>query len=84
MKESKESNPKKVSRSTTKDSSQANPSRKVVYTIIEREGSDKNFWLRVGTAFTNRDDSLTVYLNALPTNNRLHIRDAPDSVQSYE
>lgn len=49
--------------------------RQAVYTIIERENSDRSYWLRVGTAFFNRDNSLTVYLNALPTNNRLHIRD---------
>ncbi|MCK6510207.1 hypothetical protein L6R29_09605 [Myxococcota bacterium] len=51
--------------------------RQAVYTIIERENSDRGYWLRVGTAFFNRDNSLTVYLNALPTNSRLHIRDEP-------
>jgi len=82
MKDQRENYPQENHRNTARDSSQSKPSRKVVYTIIEREGQEKNFWLRVGTAFTNRDDSLTVYLNALPTNNRLHIRDAPDSVQN--
>lgn len=52
--------------------------RKAVYTIIDRENSQKSYWLRLGTAYVNRDESLTVYLNALPTNNRLHIRDMPD------
>ena len=53
--------------------------RKAVYTIIDREGNSKSYWLRLGTAYVNRDESLTVYLNALPVNNRLHIRDFPDN-----
>jgi hypothetical protein len=53
--------------------------RKAVYTIINREGVERGYWLRLGTAFINRDDSLTVYLNALPVNNRLHIRDVDNS-----
>ena len=48
--------------------------RKAVYTIIEiAEG--KNVWRPVGSAFVNRDDSLTVLLDALPVNGRLHIRE---------
>lgn len=53
---------------------------KAVYTIIEQENRD-DFWMRLGTAFVNRDNSLTVVLNALPTNNRLHIREQPRSRQ---
>ena len=45
-----------------------------VYTIIEKEGFDKSFWVRVGACFTNRDGSYNVFLDALPTNGRLHIR----------
>ncbi len=52
--------------------------RKAVYTIIDREGSTRSYWIRLGTAFINRDDSLSVYLNALPVNNKLHIRDMPE------
>lgn len=50
---------------------------KVVYTIVERgEGEQKRaIWLRVGTAWPNRDDSLRVKLDAAPTNGELHIRD---------
>lgn len=54
------------------------PKRKAVYTIINREGSTRSYWIRLGTAFINRDDSLSVYLNALPVNNKLHIRDMPE------
>ncbi len=50
-------------------------SMKAVYTVIERPGSPKPFWLRIGAAFTNRDGSLTVRLSALPMNGALQIRD---------
>jgi hypothetical protein len=45
-----------------------------VFTIIEKEGFEKKFWVRVGACFTNRDGSFNVLLDALPTNGRLHIR----------
>ena len=47
---------------------------KDVYTIVEKE-NDKNIWIRIGTAFVNKDDSLTISLNALPTNGKLHVRE---------
>jgi hypothetical protein len=53
----------------------AKAKRKVVYTIIE--SGEKSFWREIGCAFVNRDDSLTVLLDALPVNGRLHIRDKP-------
>ncbi|MCB9638988.1 MAG: hypothetical protein H6727_08820 [Myxococcales bacterium] len=59
------------------DDARQERTRQAVYTIIDQKNSDKGYWLRIGTAFFNRDNSLTVYLNALPTNNRLHIRDEP-------
>lgn len=46
-----------------------------VYTIVEREGNEKSFWVKIGACFTNRDGSLNVYLDALPTNGRLQIRE---------
>jgi hypothetical protein len=49
---------------------------KVVYTIVEKHGQpEKKFWVRVGSAFVNRDQSLNVRLDAMPTNGTLHIRD---------
>ncbi len=45
-----------------------------VYAIIERSG--KNYWLKVGAAFTNRDGSINLYLDALPVgSNRLQVRE---------
>jgi hypothetical protein len=43
-----------------------------VFTIVERNG--KSFWVRIGTAFVNKDGSETVYLDALPVNGKLQIR----------
>lgn len=52
------------------------PTWKAVYTVIESSGrSERPLWLRIGTAFVNRDGSLNVKLNALPVNGTLHIRD---------
>ena len=45
-----------------------------VYTIVEKEGMDKSFWVKVGACFTNRDGSFNVFLDALPTNGKLQIR----------
>lgn len=45
-----------------------------VYAVVPKpEGKD--VWLRVGSAFPNRDGSLTVLLDAIPTNGRLQIRE---------
>jgi len=45
-----------------------------VYTVLKRD-EGKDFWQRIGVAFINRDGSMNVILNALPTNGRLHIRE---------
>ena len=34
----------------------------------------KTWWMRVGSAFTNRDGSTNVYLSAYPTSGKLQIR----------
>ena len=46
---------------------------RVVYTIIER--NQRKIWVRIGAAFSNRDGSVNVLLDAMPTNGRLQIRD---------
>lgn len=46
---------------------------KVAYVVTER--GDKSYWNRIGVAFTNRDGSLNVKLDAFPANGALHIRD---------
>ncbi len=52
-----------------------------VFAIIERKDASKPaFWLKVGSAFTNRDGSLTLYLDAFPiATNKLHVRESRPS-----
>ncbi len=49
--------------------------RLAVYTIVEKQGLEKPFWVRIGAGFPNRDGSLNLYLDALPTNGKIHIRE---------
>jgi len=47
-----------------------------VYAVIERKEGMKPWWMKVGVAFTNRDGSLTLALDAFPTGtNRLQVRE---------
>ncbi|MBI5548155.1 MAG: hypothetical protein HY901_30105 [Deltaproteobacteria bacterium] len=46
-----------------------------VFTIVEGEG-EKALWRRVGSGFVNRDGSYNLYLDALPVNGRLHMRES--------
>jgi len=48
---------------------------KPVYSVVDRGADRKPFWLRLGAAFTNRDGSMTVLLDAYPKDGRLQIRD---------
>ena len=54
---------------------QANKSHKAVYTIVDRQRDGKKYWLRIGSAFENRDGSMNLYLDAMPTNGTLQIRE---------
>ena len=58
--------------------------RKAVYTVIERTDGEtkKSFWVRIGAAFTNRDGSYTVKLDALPVNGMLQVRDWTERAKS--
>jgi hypothetical protein len=51
---------------------------KDVYTIMDakaKEGKEKSVWTKIGSAFDNKDGSLNIYLNALPLNGKLQIRE---------
>lgn len=41
--------------------------------VTRKEG--EAFWKEVGAAFTNADDSINIYLDAMPVNGKLQIRD---------
>jgi len=44
------------------------------YTVTER--GDRTFWTRIGVAFTNRDGSINVKLDAVPVSGMLCLRSA--------
>jgi hypothetical protein len=40
------------------------------------QGKDnKTYWMRMGIGFVNKDNSINVFLDGLPTNGKLQIRD---------
>ena len=54
---------------------------KDVFHIVERSSSgkelEKSIWTKVGVAFVNRDQSLSVMLDVIPLDGKLHIRERP-------
>ncbi len=64
--------------SSARPEAQPPAKRLAVYTIIEKPGSDRSFWTRIGYAWVNRDQSINIQLDALPMNGRLHVREAPE------
>ena len=50
--------------------------KKKVLCPVTKEG--KTYWMKMGIAFVNKDNSLNVYLDCLPTNGKLHVRDWDD------
>lgn len=50
---------------------------KDVFTITEYGEGEKNKkqFTRIGIGFVNKDGSINVILDALPTNGRIHVRD---------
>jgi len=48
-----------------------------VFSPVESSKEPKRtFWLRVGNAYVNRDGSINVYLDAMPMNGRLQLRES--------
>ena len=51
-------------------------SHKNVYAIVKsKKEGQKDFWLQIGTCVDNKDGSCNVYLNALPLDGVLNIRE---------
>jgi hypothetical protein len=49
-----------------------------VFTIID--GPSHSRWVRIGNAVVNGDGSFNIFLDALPANGRLHMREIRDEV----
>lgn len=47
-----------------------------------RPGEHGSIWTRIGKAVENRDGSLNIFLDALPIDGKLHVRELPRDVQS--
>ncbi len=45
--------------------------------ILEKD-EKKSVWLKAGSAWVNRDGSINVYLDVLPLDGKLHVREAID------
>ncbi len=57
---------------------QAHPPRPRMFKIlcpIEKKDGGGTYWMRLGTAYPNRDQSINLYLDALPNNGRLQLRE---------
>jgi len=53
-----------------------------VYAINEKEGDKASWWQKIGIAFTNRDGSIAIYLDALPLGtNKLQVREQRDEAR---
>lgn len=46
-----------------------------VYAIVEKPGLKKALWVKLGIAHVNHDQSINVYLDALPMGGKLQIRE---------
>jgi hypothetical protein len=46
-----------------------------VYNIIERAGLTKPIWSRVGSAWVNKDGSISVVLDSVPIGGKIHVRE---------
>ena len=47
----------------------------MVEEYVDKEGSARSAWTKVGVAFENRDGSWAIELAAVPVNGRLQMRD---------
>ena len=56
--------------------------RQAVFTT--RQTKQGTIWTRIGTAFTNKDNSLNVVLDSLPIDGRLHIREVKSEAKPEE
>ncbi len=45
---------------------------KILCPITKKDGT--TFWMRVGTGFPNKDDSVNLYLDVLPRDGKLQLR----------
>ena len=52
--------------------------RYTVFSIRKKSDNAPVIWVRAGVAFVNPDDSMNLYLDVLPMDGQLHIREAAE------
>jgi hypothetical protein len=57
------------------DDKSSGKKKRVVYQIIEKPGREKAVWMKLGVAYVNQDQSINVYLDAIPYAGKLQIRE---------
>ena len=50
--------------------------KRVVCPVSGKDG--KTYWMRMGFAYVNKDNSINLYLDGLPVNGKLQVRDWDD------
>ncbi len=57
-----------------------------IYGVVQREGMEKGFWTRIGTAFQNHDGSWNLRFDYLPTDRTatVQMRQAKSSEEGAE
>ncbi len=57
-----------------------------VFSIKEilEQNEKKSVWVKAGSAWVNRDGSMNVYLDVLPLDGKLHVREALDERRANE
>lgn len=48
-----------------------------LFGVVQREGMEKGFWTRIGTAFQNQDGSWNLRFDYLPTNPAVTVQMRP-------
>jgi hypothetical protein len=63
------------------DENKTGKSYRFVYAVIEKgEGANsKTFWQKCGIAYVNHDQSINLYLDTLPLNGKLQIRERDEA-----
>lgn len=68
---------------TDSNGSNRDGKRLAVYAINEKDGDRGSWWQKIGTAFNNRDGSISIYLDALPLGtNKLQVREPRDDAKA--
>lgn len=53
------------------------PGKRYTVFAIRTNKQGETIWTRAGVAFVNRDDSMNLYLDVLPMEGKLHVREVP-------